>query len=201
MAAATAANTAAPVPAPPYPLEADGKHVILGGAEYDLYSSDSVPQQFVVVMAQWELDVYNAWVAAGKPKSGALASAASNINYPAVITDLQNLVSGSDRSDRVLTNCVSYYYQMISGFSTIGAGPNLPGITTPITANPLQSGGIVQDAANAVPNFLSELSNPALWTRIAEGLVGILLVVVGATALARGTAANEIKRTAGGLLK
>lgn len=71
----------------------------------------------------------------------------------------------------------------------IGA-PGMPGLPIPDIPNPI---GPVVDTAQAVAGFLGALSDPNVWIRVAQGLLGVGLVVAGTIKLAQPAAGPALQ--------
>jgi hypothetical protein len=83
------------------------------------------------------------------------------------------------------------------GILAIGTGG------TSVEDNPKGNSGLInasaatENAATAVPDFLSRLTSPNLWLRVAETALGILLILVGLDKLGNLDVGGKITKVAG----
>jgi hypothetical protein len=93
--------------------------------------------------------------------------------FPGAITDAQgtSLLNKGNYD----TKLIAMYNSIVQGGNFIYSGDPNDTVHTPYTG----PGSSLVHGTEDIGTFLGQLSNPELWTRVAEGAIGIILLAIG----------------------
>lgn len=174
MAGSTAAANGIQIPPAPFPV--DGSHnITINGTVYK-FRADNIPLSDVQAMATWMnsiIQLHNTQDPHGNNTT--LETAYINMNHSLVAKVVGS--SGSISTGDAQTLAANYA-QVAKPFNSVGVAPGV--ITAETGAEDAASG------LETVGQFLGDLANPHLWTRVAEFAVGGILLAIAIDQLVKG---------------